>query len=913
VLDTLADRARWAAALVAFANRLVEREDRIGAAVACRAALELTPDATSAHALLAVIAHKDGRPDEALARAWRLVELKPEDADAHCLLGQLLAGSGHRDDARAALEQALQLDPDCGDAHRELGALYAFEKDVARADDHLQRAIMLRPTDIDALRRFGWLLHDTARFERAEAVTRLAVKTAPYDPTVYHLLGCILNRRGRTAEARGALEHALGLAPMFQPGLRALGQLDLAAGDTYHAVGRLRVATELAPDDAEAHHMLAWALHDHHDLEAAEAASRRAVALAPERPGFHAQLVWLLIERGELDAAAGACIALLARHPDDADGLRLMGELHFRHRRFTEAIGWLERAVAHNPKATAAHGRLGTIHQKLERPDLAEPALRAAIESDPDFAAGYRELALLLGRQGRFAEAERLLLTITDRRPADPGGWFALAHLLENAGRDDEAARALCRALDLDGDIKVARFQLARLHVRGVAAARDWFARHEPTVLREALGGMINEAIAQLGFDEYRAIVAHARALFPGDDLFDAALQFGNVYDVDQTLASLQAEARRTGGRVAPAVITRARVGRRPRIAYVGNHLHRELQGGYIAHHDHDRFDFYLFSDDAIEKLVDPDPRLTVFRPKDVDLAEACRIAEIDLVVDIVGPYPREKLYRLHRTLLHRVAPLQCIWMNTFSTTGSPAYDFLIADRTLVRPGEESRFSERVLFMPHCHWFWTLPLGTFKPNDLPARRNGYVTFGSANRGLKLNDAVLTLWAQVMARLPGSRLRLISWHTDYWRLRRHIIEIFAAHGIAAGRLDFVPAMDFQELPTFYHSVDLCLDTFPFSGGLTTFEALWMGVPVVALAGDTLTGRQSESILHTLGRPDWIARDRAHFVDLACRLAQDVDALAAARAALRGEMLASPLCDGPGFARDLEARFAEMLAS
>jgi predicted O-linked N-acetylglucosamine transferase (SPINDLY family) len=263
--------------------------------------------------------------------------------------------------------------------------------------------------------------------------------------------------------------------------------------------------------------------------------------------------------------------------------------------------------------------------------------------------------------------------------------------------------------------------------------------------------------------------------------------------------------------------------------------------------------------------------------------------------------------------MLQRVAPLQCIWMNTFATTGSPAYDFLLADRTLVRPGEAHRFTERVLFMPHCHWFWTLPLGSYVPNALPARTNGHVTFGSANRGLKLNDAVLSLWASVMARLPGSRLRLISWHTDYWGLRRHITAVFAAHGIAAERLDFVPAVDFQQLPGFYHSVDLCLDTFPFSGGLTTFEALWMGVPVVALAGDTLTGRQSESILRTLGRAEWVASDRAAFVDLATRLAGDLDGLDAARGALRAQMLASPLCDGPQFARDLEARFAEMLAS
>jgi predicted O-linked N-acetylglucosamine transferase (SPINDLY family) len=334
---------------------------------------------------------------------------------------------------------------------------------------------------------------------------------------------------------------------------------------------------------------------------------------------------------------------------------------------------------------------------------------------------------------------------------------------------------------------------------------------------------------------------------------------------------------------------------------------------GYVGFHDHDRFDICVFTDDDQRaKLPDRDSQLAAYRLKEVDLAQACAATGIDLVVDLIGPYPRSALLGPYRAMCKRIAPVQCLWINSFGTTGAPGYDYLIADRGLIRPGEERWFTERVIHMPHCQWFWTPPARPTDPGPLPAETNGHVTFGSANRGLKLNDAVLSLWAEVMARLPDARLRLVGWHTEDWPLRRRISAIFDAHGVDSARIDLVAGMEPDRLPTFYRTVDLTLDTFPFNGGLTTLESLWMGVPVIALAGATFTGRQTESILRLLGHADWIAPDRAGFVARAVALAGDLGLLTAARTTLRDQMRASPLCDGPGFARDLEALFIEMLA-
>jgi predicted O-linked N-acetylglucosamine transferase (SPINDLY family) len=256
---------------------------------------------------------------------------------------------------------------------------------------------------------------------------------------------------------------------------------------------------------------------------------------------------------------------------------------------------------------------------------------------------------------------------------------------------------------------------------------------------------------------------------------------------------------------------------------------------------------------------------------------------------------------------------VQCLWINSFGTTAMAGYDYLIADPGLIPPEDERWFTERVIRMPHCQWFWTPPPRPADAGPLPARANGHVTFGSAARGIKLNDAVLQLWATILARLPEARLRFVGVHTEDWQLRRRILDIFAANGVVATRLDFVPGMRPERMAAFYRSVDLTLDTFPFNGGLTSLETLWMGVPVLALSGATFTARQTETILRVIGRSEWIARDPDDFVVRAIALAQDRDALASARATLRAQLTGSPLCDAAGFTRDLEARFLEMIES
>lgn len=901
--------ATRADALVTLGDLLCARDSGRDAEAVWRLALAAQPRHAAAQERVARTAAAAGRLDEALTRAWQLVEQIPDAVAGQVLLGDLLEAAGQPAAAADAFRAALSRDPDCAPAHRALGRLAQQSGALEDAEIHLQRAFLLDPRDIETLRRLGWLIHDRGQLPRAETIARQAVKMLPDDPYARHLLGWLLYRQGREVEARGELERAT----VLPPALGVLGAMALAAGDAEAAESHLRRAVGLAPDDAGLQSTLAWALHDRRALGDAIDAAQRAVALAPDHPAYRAQLAWILIEDGKLESAAGQALRLAVADPGGAEPERLLGEIAWRQRRHADAERHFRAALERNPRCVPALGRLGALHQREGRLAEAESVLRTAVEEDPAAVEIGRELALLLSRQDRFDEAEPILRAGVDRQPRDAVGWLALGRLLLETGRDAESAVMLARAVAEDATLEAAWSLLARLAVRGVAAAESALDEAPEGRRRDAYATLIHDAIPRLSLDEYQRVVAAAQSAWPEDPLFESARLFGLVYDPRCDAEALRQEAQRFAGAV-PQRPRPGRVpGRRPRVAYVGNYLHREFMAGYLPHHDHDRFEITLITDDALDKLGPRDPRLAVYRPKQAPIETICAALSIDLVIDVVGPYPRESLLKPHLALRRRVAPVQCLWINSFATTGSPAYDFLIADRGVIPAADERWYTERILALPHGQWFWTPPEQDIDPGPLPMLARRHVTLGSANRAMKLNDAVLNLWADVLLALPEARLRLAGWHTDDWATRRRVRGHLAARNIAAARVDFVAPADPDRMLVFYRTVDLTLDTFPFNGGLTTLESLWMGVPVIALAGQTFTGRQTESILRLLGHEDWVAPDRAGFVSRAVALASDPQRLAALRAGLRPAIAAAPMCDGPGFARDLEALFDHMLTS
>jgi predicted O-linked N-acetylglucosamine transferase (SPINDLY family) len=252
-------------------------------------------------------------------------------------------------------------------------------------------------------------------------------------------------------------------------------------------------------------------------------------------------------------------------------------------------------------------------------------------------------------------------------------------------------------------------------------------------------------------------------------------------------------------------------------------------------------------------------------------------------------------------------APIQITWIGYEGTTGLDAMDYNHADRYTIPAGVDAGYREQVLQMPHGYVCYDPPTTSPQPGPLPAAKNGYLRFGSFNNLAKINPQVVEVWAKVLQRVPQSRLALKYRGLDDESVRERYLGMFMGFGVTPARLELAPASGYPEYLAAYREVDIALDPFPFGGGITTCDALWMGVPVVTCPGETFAGRHSLSHLSVVGLTETIARDLEEYVELAVALAGDLPRLATLRAGLRDRMASSPLCDGKRFAGD----FAEVL--
>lgn len=326
----------------------------------------------------------------------------------------------------------------------------------------------------------------------------------------------------------------------------------------------------------------------------------------------------------------------------------------------------------------------------------------------------------------------------------------------------------------------------------------------------------------------------------------------------------------------------------------------------YLEHYDKNQFEIYCYShevkhDEVTERLKARVDGWRIISTADISGAVAkIREDEIDILVDLSG----QTACKLLLIFGQKAAPIQVSWLGYFNTTGVKCMDYLITDPYSSPQGQSAYFTEQLLYLPHNRFCYRPPEYAPELAPLPALASGYVTFGCFNNYLKLNRQVIAVWANLLHACPESKLILKNKAMNDALMVKQILANFEQHGIGAERLLLEKTSPHAELLSAYNRVDIALDPFPFTGGLTTSEALWMGVPVVTLAGETLVSRQGAAFLTVLDKQEWIASNEETYVNIAASLAADNAKLANIRQQLRKQMQASPLCDGAVFTRNLE---------
>jgi protein O-GlcNAc transferase len=283
----------------------------------------------------------------------------------------------------------------------------------------------------------------------------------------------------------------------------------------------------------------------------------------------------------------------------------------------------------------------------------------------------------------------------------------------------------------------------------------------------------------------------------------------------------------------------------------------------------------------------------------DEELAERIRADRIDILFDLAGHTARNRLLVFAR----KPSPIQITWLGYEGTTGVAAIDYILADRYTIPPGKDTCYREQVLRMPDGYACYDAPITAPQVGPLPAAENGYIRFGAFHNPAKVTRQVVEVWAKILNRVQQSRLVLKFRGFGNESIRSHYLRMFTAFGVDLRRLQFEPASDYADYLAAFRQIDIALDPFPFGGGITTCDALWMGVPVVSCPHETFASRHGLSHLSNIGLIETVVRDLNEYVEVAVCLASDLQRLAALRAGLRERVAFSPLCDGKRFAENL----------
>lgn len=575
----------------------------------------------------------------------------------------------------------------------------------------------------------------------------------------------------------------------------------------------------------------------------------------------------------------------------------------------------LRRARVETASAETLAGR-GMRHLAQNEPEAAQQAFEAALRRDAGCAPAHCGLGVLQQQRGAREAALEHLQSAT--RLAGDNRVIVLrsAQAMDEMGFADEAIALLEPVAAAHPSDWKATVRLARL-----LRARDAFdaatGLMERTIAANPAASVAMEELASLyrdtgRIDEAIELFERITALHPNMSTTHSAVMFHELYRAHDRAALAQSHrvwARRFAApRKAPQFPNPRQAERRLRIAYVSADFRRSSASPFIepllAARDAERYHVTCYhawgERDAVTQRFAglADAWHEVAKLDDAGLEARVREDAIDILVDLNGHTTGNRLPAFAR----RLAPVQATYLGYGATTGMTTMDYRVSDAVVDPPGAAERYySERLVHLPGAMWCFV------PPAEVPAggaRRatDGAVTFGLFNNFAKVSPAALASWAEILERLPQSRLVLVG--VPSGSTRERVLEPFRRRGVAAERLSFHWRVSYDEYLLLHRDVDIAFDTFPYNGGATTCDALWMGVPVLTLAGDAVIARSGASLLSVLGLSDWIAQSPADYVERALRLAGDRDTLAALQGGLHDRMAASALCDAPRFMRGFE---------
>lgn len=807
----------------------------------------------------ALALYQRGAVAEAQTLCTLILEKAPRHFDALHLAGVLHNQLGQRKEAERLLRRALAVNPGSAQAHSNLGVvlfeLQRFEDALASFD----RAIAVRPDFAEAYNNRSNALTRLGRFAEAAASAERAIALKPDYPEAFNGRGNALRELKRFEEAIEACDRAIALRGNYTEAWnnRANALMDLERfEDALESYDR---AIAIAPGNASAHNNRGVCLQELRRFDEALASHDAAITHDPTNPqAFHGRGSAL----GELkryEEAAAAYDQAIALRPDYAEAFNNRGHILMKVRQYEAALAQFERAIAIKPDYAHPYSNRGHALFELRHFEEAIDSCTAAIAIDADYADAYSNRGNALAELNRLDEALADYDKAIAVKPELAGAWIGRGNVFLRQGRIEEAIACYDTVLETRPD--------------------------DPDAISNKI--FCVDFLPDTTFAEQQAV----RAVW----------------------------WREIGQKLAPAVPVQhpnlRDPSRRIVVGYVSSDFNSHSAASafrpVLLHHDRSAFEVVCYSCAAwadertseFERLADrwhnaaswPDQRL----------AAEIQADGVDILVDLSGHSARNRL----EVFARKPAPIQVTAWGHSTGTGLPTIDYLFSDSVTIPPEVRSLFAERVVDLPCAIALEDLP-DDLRAAEPPLLRNGFVTFGVFNRVSKISNGAVTVWARILQALPSARLLVKDAALDDASLRALVLEKLTDEGITADRIELRGRTLRREHLAALRDVDIGLDPFPQNGGVSTWETLRMGVPVVTKIGVIGSARISAAILSSVGLNDWIANGDEDYVAIATRHAAEQEKLVALRREMPSRLAASAAGNTVSYTRAVEAAYRRM---
>ena len=781
-----------------------------------------------------------GSPSDALLPMQKAAMLAPGDVEAHYNLGVTFQELGQLNEAETSYRQAIRIDPNYAQAHSNLGVILQQHDRLEEAESCYRRALRISPGKGKTLSNLGVVLHKLGRFEEAEASYRQALPIDRDNAETYCNLGNTLKELARPAEAEASYRQAIGLSPGY----------------------------------CEAHLYLGNVLREQKRLDEAEAAYQHALQINSNLADLHFNYGNLLAEMERLDDAEASYKKAVAIKPDFAEAHYNLGNILLEARRLGEAETCFKRALEIDPNRADANYNLGNTCYLLGRAGEASVYFWKALQIKPDYAEVHCSLGELLYQRGQLDAAQESLQLAIKFKPDTPLSHALLGAILTRMGRLPEAEASCQRALELDDQYVVGFCNLANAQLDQGLVDKAESNYRKALKIRPTHNDSHSNLLFCLSHNSNKNTQA----------LFEEHLLFGERFESPLKDKWPIHQNSRQPDRTLQIGFVSGDFKNHPVANFILPVLKQLACTPKLSLHAYAN---HPFDDDISKQLREYFAHWHSATPLTDDaLANQIRADGIDILIDLSGHTAANRLL----TFARKPAPIQISCIGYPGTTGLTAVDYFLSDHFLLPQGKfDDQFTEKIVRLPATCAFSphkdSPPVG-----PLPALHKGHVTFGSFNRVNKMRRELITLWSELLRAVPDSRMLLASMPLagEYQTL----IDWFAQEGISPERLEFYPRTDMSSYLDLHKQVDICLDTFPYNGGTTTFHALWMGVPTLTLAGNTVASRSGVSILGNVGLEEFVAHDSDDFVKKGVFWSNNLSELSKTRASLRERFLKSP---------------------